>query len=188
MSLRDIADVLADRASHARLVLPDTLFTQLVVYYQVLSHWNKKINLTSLTDPDEAVDRLLLEPVAAAAELPHGEPLIDLGSGGGIAVPLSARRVGPTGKVYGLDMTEEMLLLARSNAAKAAATNVEFLRGRIEEIRNSTLCRISLPFNLTLQFFKQRFKLSQEPAQKADTVHLARTENLRKVFAELDWA
>jgi len=70
----------------------------------------------------------------AVADLHPGEVVLDLGSGGGIDVLLSARRVGPTGKVYGLDMTDEMLDLARRNAAQAGATNVEFLRGRIEEI------------------------------------------------------
>src|SRR5215471_5101810 len=70
----------------------------------------------------------------ALAELNPGEVVLDLGSGGGIDVLLSARRVGPTGKAYGLDMTDEMLALARENAAKAGLTNVEFLRGRIEEI------------------------------------------------------
>jgi SAM-dependent methyltransferase len=70
----------------------------------------------------------------AVADLHPGEVVLDLGSGGGIDVLLSARRVGPTGKVYGLDMTDEMLDLARRNAAAAGATNVEFLRGRIEEI------------------------------------------------------
>jgi arsenite methyltransferase len=70
----------------------------------------------------------------AVAELNPGETVLDLGSGGGIDVLLSARRVGPTGKAYGLDMTDEMLDLARRNAAKAGASNVEFLRGHIEDI------------------------------------------------------
>jgi len=70
----------------------------------------------------------------AVAELRAGERVLDLGSGGGIDVLLSARRVGPSGYAYGLDMTDEMLALARANAVKAGATNVEFLRGRIEEI------------------------------------------------------
>jgi arsenite methyltransferase len=70
----------------------------------------------------------------AVAELREGEVVLDLGSGGGIDVLLSARRVGPTGKAYGVDMTEEMLALARANAAKAGATNVEFLKGTIENI------------------------------------------------------
>jgi SAM-dependent methyltransferase len=70
----------------------------------------------------------------ALLELHEGETVLDLGSGGGIDVLLSARRVGPTGKVYGLDMTDEMLALARANQAKAGATNVEFLKGEIERI------------------------------------------------------
>ncbi|MGH7297286.1 MAG: arsenite methyltransferase, partial [Polyangiaceae bacterium] len=70
----------------------------------------------------------------ALAELRPGEVVLDLGSGGGIDVLLSARRVGPTGKAYGLDMTDEMLELANDNKRKAGATNVEFLRGTIESI------------------------------------------------------
>jgi SAM-dependent methyltransferase len=68
------------------------------------------------------------------ADLHEGERVLDLGSGGGIDVLLSARRVGPTGRAFGLDMTDEMLTLARQNAATAGATNVEFLKGHIEEI------------------------------------------------------
>jgi arsenite methyltransferase len=70
----------------------------------------------------------------ALAKLNAGETVLDLGSGGGIDVLLSARRVGPTGKVYGLDMTDEMLALANANKAKAGVTNVEFLKGEIEHI------------------------------------------------------
>lgn len=70
----------------------------------------------------------------AVADLALGETVLDLGSGGGIDVLLSARRVGPTGHVYGLDMTDEMVDLARRNAAEAGATNVTFLHGHIEEI------------------------------------------------------
>ena len=70
----------------------------------------------------------------ALAELKRGETVLDLGSGGGIDVLLSARRVGPTGKAYGLDMTDEMLALARENQQKAGVTNVEFLKGEIEHI------------------------------------------------------
>jgi SAM-dependent methyltransferase len=70
----------------------------------------------------------------ALAELHEGETVLDLGSGGGIDVLLSARRVGPTGKAYGLDMTDEMLALARSNQRAAGVENVEFLKGNIEDI------------------------------------------------------
>lgn len=70
----------------------------------------------------------------ALAQLNLGETVLDLGSGGGIDVLLSAKRVGPTGKAYGLDMTEEMLALARENQRKAGVDNVEFLQGEIEQI------------------------------------------------------
>lgn len=70
----------------------------------------------------------------ALAELKEGETVLDLGSGGGIDVLLSARRVGPSGKAYGLDMTDEMLALARENQKNAGALNVEFLKGEIEHI------------------------------------------------------
>jgi arsenite methyltransferase len=70
----------------------------------------------------------------ALAQLNPGEIVLDLGSGGGIDVLLSAKRVGPTGKAYGLDMTDEMLALANENKRKAGAENVEFLRGEIEHI------------------------------------------------------
>ncbi|HET8874622.1 MAG TPA: arsenite methyltransferase [Gaiellaceae bacterium] len=70
----------------------------------------------------------------AVAELGEGEVVLDLGSGGGIDVILSAKRVGPTGVAYGLDMTDEMLALARRNAQEAGVTNVHFLKGVIEEI------------------------------------------------------
>lgn len=85
--------------------------------------------------PEDAVHASLGcgNPTALAQIVP-GETVLDLGSGGGIDVLLSARRVGPTGKVYGLDMTDEMLALARANQAKAGVTNVEFLKGDIEHI------------------------------------------------------
>jgi SAM-dependent methyltransferase len=70
----------------------------------------------------------------ALAELKQGETVLDLGSGGGIDVLLSAKRVGPTGKAYGLDMTDEMLALANENKRRAGAENVEFLKGEIEQI------------------------------------------------------
>jgi SAM-dependent methyltransferase len=70
----------------------------------------------------------------AVADLNAGETVLDLGSGGGIDVLLSARRVGPNGFAYGVDMTDEMLDLARANAARADATNIEFLKGTIEDV------------------------------------------------------
>ena len=87
----------------------------------------------SVPDDAMAVSLGCGNPTALAA-LEPGQTVLDLGSGGGIDVLLSARRVGPTGKVYGLDLTDEMLALARENQQKAAATNVEFLKGSIEAI------------------------------------------------------
>jgi SAM-dependent methyltransferase len=85
--------------------------------------------------PVEAVEASLgCGNPTALAELKEGETVLDLGSGGGIDVLLSARRVGPTGMVYGLDMTDEMLALGRENQRKAGVENVEFLKGEIEDI------------------------------------------------------
>ena len=88
--------------------------------------------LYAALDRDQLPDTALLASLGcgnptAVAELHGGETVLDLGSGGGIDVLLSAKRVGPPGKAYGLDMTEEMLALARHNAAQAGATNVDFL-------------------------------------------------------------
>jgi SAM-dependent methyltransferase len=90
-------------------------------------------------DRDELPDAAKLASLGcgnptAVAELHEGEVVLDLGSGGGIDVLLSARRVGPTGKAYGLDMTDEMLELARANQREAGVDNVEWLRGHIEEV------------------------------------------------------
>jgi SAM-dependent methyltransferase len=99
--------------------------------------------ITSSLYSDSEVSGLPADAVAASlgcgnptalTTLAAGQTVLDLGSGGGIDVLLSARRVGPTGKVYGLDMTDEMLARARENQRKAGATNVEFLKGEIEAI------------------------------------------------------
>jgi SAM-dependent methyltransferase len=95
--------------------------------------------LYAALDRDQLPDTALLASLGcgnptAVAELHEGETVLDLGSGGGIDVLLSAKRVGPSGKAYGVDMTEEMVALARRNAAEAGARNVEFLKGQIEAI------------------------------------------------------
>ena len=103
----------------------------------------RRIPITSNLYSESETAALPAEAVAASlgcgnptalAELAPGETVLDLGSGGGIDVLLSARRVGPTGKAYGLDMTDEMLALARENQRKAGVDNVEFLKGEIEAI------------------------------------------------------
>ena len=96
-------------------------------------------NLYDATQKDELPDTAIKASLGcgnptALAELKPGEVVLDLGSGGGIDVLLSARRVGPTGKAYGLDMTDEMLALAEENKRKSGLTNVEFLKGEIENI------------------------------------------------------
>lgn len=96
-------------------------------------------NLYSDTEASEIPEAALLASLGcgnptALAQLSEGETVLDLGSGGGIDVLLSARRVGPTGFAYGLDMTDEMLALAEKNKAEAGAENVKFLKGHIEEI------------------------------------------------------
>jgi SAM-dependent methyltransferase len=95
--------------------------------------------LYSALERDELPDAAVMASLGcgnpiAVADLHEGERVLDLGSGGGIDVLLSAKRVGPAGRVFGLDMTDEMLELARRNAAEARATNVEFLKGHIEAV------------------------------------------------------
>jgi arsenite methyltransferase len=96
-------------------------------------------NLYDANQADQIPEEALLASLGcgnptALAKLSPGEAVLDLGSGGGIDVLLSARRVGPTGKAYGLDMTDEMLALANENKRRAGAKNVEFLKGEIEHI------------------------------------------------------
>jgi SAM-dependent methyltransferase len=96
-------------------------------------------SLYSALERDELPDAAVLASLGcgnpiAVADLNPGERVLDLGSGGGIDVLLSAKRVGPTGRAFGVDMTDEMLALAQRNAAEAGATNVEFLKGHIESL------------------------------------------------------
>jgi arsenite methyltransferase len=96
-------------------------------------------NLYTALERDNLPDAAVLASLGcgnptAVADLNPGERVLDLGSGGGIDVLLSAKRVGPTGRAFGIDMTDEMLALAQRNAAEAGATNVEFLKGHIEAL------------------------------------------------------
>jgi 16S rRNA (guanine527-N7)-methyltransferase len=109
---------LAARSSEVGIRIPADLAEQLVVYYDLLERWNRKINLTSLTNTDDALDRLLLEPVAAAAGLQRSPRMIDLGSGGGSpAIPLALALAAP------------LLVMIESRSRKAA-----FLREAAREL------------------------------------------------------
>lgn len=90
MAARDFRTRLSRRAAKVGVFLPDSLADHLAAYYELLSRWNRKINLTALDNPDEAIDRLLLEPILAARHLPAGDvDIMDIGSGGGSpAIPL----------------------------------------------------------------------------------------------------
>jgi 16S rRNA (guanine527-N7)-methyltransferase len=106
------------RADFLRIDLPDDLAAKLGTYYELLVRWNRTINLTSLTDSADAIDRLLLEPVAAASHLPSGASLVDVGSGGGSpAIPLA------------LTLSSPSLVMIESKSRKAA-----FLREAIREL------------------------------------------------------
>jgi 16S rRNA (guanine527-N7)-methyltransferase len=115
----EIEAVLTDRSRCAGLVVDERLAQALIAYYRILERWNRTINLTSLSDPAVAVDRLLLEPLAAARRLPEGASLMDLGSGGGSpAVPLA------------LALGTRRLVMVESRLRKAA-----FLREVVRELR-----------------------------------------------------
>jgi 16S rRNA (guanine527-N7)-methyltransferase len=124
----ELSTLLSERARLAGVVIPAPLAETLLAYYELLARWNRKINLTSLSDPSEAVDRLLLEPVVAAAHLPRQATLLDLGSGGGSpAIPL-ALALGATS-----------LVMVESRHRKAAflreAARVVNLKAVVEAVR-----------------------------------------------------
>jgi len=141
MSTTDMKEVVREKYAEAALRAEAGRYSDSTNVPSSCCGAGKKASLklydASQTDtlPDKAVLASLgCGNPTALAELKPGEIVLDLGSGGGIDVLLSARRVGPTGKAYGLDMTDEMLALARENQEKAGATNVEFLKGEIENI------------------------------------------------------
>ena len=103
-------------------------------YVELLREWQAKTNLVAPSTLAQLWTRHIADSLQVSAAIPEARIWADLGSGGGIDVLLSARRVGPTGKAYGLDMTDEMLALANENKRKAGAENVEFLKGEIERI------------------------------------------------------
>ncbi len=118
MSASDLLQRLTERSSQAGLDVEPPVASRLVAYYALLEHWNRTINLTSLRNVDDAIDRLLLEPLAAARYLPSQSQLLDIGSGGGSpAIPLA----------IGLGVTS--LVMVESNSRKAA-----FLREAVREL------------------------------------------------------
>lgn len=124
--MRDLTERLARRAALSDLTIPGSLLPRLSRYYQLLERWNEKINLTSLADSDAAVDRLLLEPIAAARALESGGTLIDLGSGGGSpAIPLA------------LASGAAKLVMVESRERKAA-----FLREAVRELELSGVASV----------------------------------------------
>jgi 16S rRNA (guanine(527)-N(7))-methyltransferase RsmG len=126
--MTSLAATLKSRADRASLEIPSHLIDPLLAYFDVLSRWNRKINLTSLSDMDQAIDRLLLEPVAAGRLLPRPDRLVDLGSGGGSpAIPLA------------LTVAAGELVMIESRARKAAflreAVRIVQVRAQVESGR-----------------------------------------------------
>lgn len=124
--MHDLTDRLLQRAALSGLAIGADLLPPLAAYFELLEHWNEKINLTSLVDPDEAIDRLLLEPIAAARDLPSQGSLIDLGSGGGSpAIPLA------------LALGAVKLVMVESRERKAA-----FLREAVRHLELSSVAAV----------------------------------------------
>jgi 16S rRNA (guanine527-N7)-methyltransferase len=118
MDTPTLEQILRERARTHGVLIPDLLIPKLLAYYTLLTRWNARMNLTSLSDPQEAIDRLLLEPVKAGQNVPSGRALVDLGSGGGSpAIPLA------------LACGARSLLMIESKARKAA-----FLREAIRHV------------------------------------------------------
>jgi len=154
----DLAAQLRSRAAQEGLTVPGELGLRLLAYFDVLQRWNRKINLTSLSDPAAALDRLLLEPLAAAKYLPQGSRLADLGSGGGSpAIPLA------------LALGASELLMVESRSRKAAflreAAREVHLAATIEAARFEDVARESS--------YSGRFNVVSLRAVRPDTVALS---------------
>ena len=134
MAPRDFQTRLVRRASRAGLFPPDELVASLSEYYELLARWNRKINLTALADPDEAIDRLLLEPLAAAKHLPEGTTrLMDIGSGGGSpAIPLKLA-------VPGLSLTMVEVKARKSAFLREAIRHLSLAETIVENARYEEL-------------------------------------------------
>jgi len=164
--MSDVAARLRARAAQEGLAVSDEITSRLVVYFELLQRWNQKINLTSLVDPDEAVTRLLLEPLAAARHLQNGSSLADLGSGGGSpAIPLA------------LSMGSSQLLMVESRSRKAAflreAARVVELNATVEAQRFETVSK--------RPEYSGRFDIVSIRAVRTDAVSLAASAALLRV-------
>ena len=131
---RDFQTRLAKRASKAGFFLPDDLASRLTAYYELLSRWNRKINLTSLDSPDEAIDRLLLEPIAAARHLPAADvSIMDIGSGGGSpAIPL--KLVTPAASLTMVEVKARKSAFLREAVRSLGLENTTVETSRYEEL------------------------------------------------------
>jgi len=131
---RDLRARLARRASRANLFLPDGVAGRLIAYYELLDRWNRKINLTSIENPDEAIDRLLLEPIAASRHLPAGDVrLMDVGSGGGSpAIPI--KLAAPS-----IDLTMVEVKARKSAFLREAIRQLQLEGARVETARYEEL-------------------------------------------------
>jgi 16S rRNA (guanine527-N7)-methyltransferase len=168
-----VARRLAERAAHEGIALSEPLSVRLVVYFDLLQRWNKKINLTSVSDPDAAVDRLLLEPLAAAQYLPRAGKLADLGSGGGSpAIP------------FALALGCPMLLMVESRSRKAAflreALREVGLVGTVESIRFEEVS--SLPRYVSAFDLVSIRAVRQDPAAIAAAARLLQPHGLVALF------
>ena len=134
MAARDFQTRLVRRAARAGLFPPDDLVAALAEYYELLSRWNRKINLTALSDPDEAIDRLLLEPLAAARHLPTGtHRLMDIGSGGGSpAIPL--KLAAPTVSLTMVEVKVRKSAFLREAIRHLSLTETNVETARYEEL------------------------------------------------------
>ena len=134
MARRDLRTRLARRAQKSGLFLPDELSDRLLAYYELLARWNRKINLTALNDPDEAIDRLLLEPVLAGRHLPPGaHRILDIGSGGGSpAIPLKLASPQSTLSMVEVKARKSAFLREAIRTLELTTTTVE--TSRYEEL------------------------------------------------------
>lgn len=134
MAPRDLKTRLFRRAQRCGVFLPDDLSDRLLLYYELLARWNRKINLTALNDPDEAIDRLLLEPILAARHLSPGSlPILDVGSGGGSpAIPL--KLASPRSALTMVEVKARKSAFLREAIRTLELTDAQVETSRFEEL------------------------------------------------------